>query len=67
MKDAHCTDELAWQDTALAADAVAGDLFWQFGDTLSGGETADDRYTVFYGTDDWECVVTDHVADINGA
>ncbi|KAL2794005.1 glycoside hydrolase superfamily [Aspergillus keveii] len=67
IKDTHCTDELAWQDTAFAADGVAADLFWQFGDTLSGGETADDRYTVFYGTDDWECLVTDHVAEINGA
>ncbi|KAL4860617.1 hypothetical protein BDV12DRAFT_204850 [Aspergillus spectabilis] len=66
-KDDHCTDELAWQDTALAATGVAADLFWQFGDTLSGGETADDKYTLYYGTDDWACVVTDHVTEINGA
>ncbi|OQE14050.1 hypothetical protein PENFLA_c041G10472 [Penicillium flavigenum] len=67
MKDAHCTDELEWQDTALAATGMAADLFWQFGDTLSGGQTHNDRYTVYYGTDDWTCVVTDHVAEINAA
>ncbi|KAL3446899.1 glycoside hydrolase superfamily [Aspergillus insuetus] len=67
IKDNHCTDELVWQDTALAVDGVAADLFWQFGDTLSGGQTADDRYTVFYGTDDWKCLVADHVAEVNDA
>ncbi|CBF84170.1 hypothetical protein AN2709.2 [Aspergillus nidulans FGSC A4] len=67
IKNNHCTNDLDWQDTSLAATGMAGDLFWQFGDDLSGGQTADDQYTVYYGTDDWTCLVTDHVAEINGA
>ncbi|KAL4815698.1 glycoside hydrolase superfamily [Aspergillus spinulosporus] len=67
IKNNHCTDDLDWQDTALATTGMAGDLFWQFGDVLSGGQTADDQYTVYYGTDYWTCLVTDHVAEINGA
>ncbi|KAL4746648.1 glycoside hydrolase superfamily [Aspergillus terricola var. indicus] len=67
IEDNHCTDDLDWQDTALGATGMAGDLFWQFGDVLSGGETANDQYTVYYGTDDWTCLVTHHVAEISGA
>ncbi|KAL2821839.1 glycoside hydrolase superfamily [Aspergillus cavernicola] len=67
IKDAHCTDELVWQATSLATTGMAADLFWQVGDTLSGGQTANDHYTVYYGSSDWTCVVTDHVADITGA
>jgi len=61
----HCTIEAPWQATALATDGVSGDLFWQFGDTLPGwGKTSDDGNTIFVGTDDWTCLVTDHIADI---
>ncbi|ORY68647.1 glycoside hydrolase superfamily, partial [Pseudomassariella vexata] len=64
----HCALESPWQKTALATNGVSGDLFWQFGDTLPvGGQTSDDGNTIFYGTDEWECLVTDHIADIEAA
>jgi mannan endo-1,4-beta-mannosidase len=60
----HCTIEAPWQATALASDGIAGDLFWQLGVTLSYGLTSDDGNTIFDGTSDWTCLVTDHVAAI---
>ncbi|KAI0141532.1 glycoside hydrolase superfamily [Xylariaceae sp. FL1272] len=60
----HCAIEAPWQATALATEGIAGDLFWQYGTTLSFGQTSDDTNTVFTGTSDWTCLVTDHVADI---
>ncbi|KAF7563258.1 hypothetical protein G7046_g875 [Stylonectria norvegica] len=60
----HCAVESVWQATSLAADGMAGDAFWQFGDTISTGKSHDDTNTIYYGTDDWTCLVTDHVADI---
>lgn len=53
-----------WQTTALATDGIAGDMFWQYGDTLSSGQTADDGYTIYYGTSDYTSLVTDHIAAI---
>ncbi|KAI0134697.1 glycoside hydrolase superfamily [Xylariales sp. AK1849] len=61
----HCSIEGAWQATALATDGIAADLFWQLGVTLSSGKTSDDGNTIFTGTDDWTCLVTDHVAAID--
>ncbi|KAI1425763.1 glycoside hydrolase superfamily [Xylaria sp. FL1777] len=62
----HCTIEAPWQDTALSlsTSGVSGDLFWQLGTTLSYGQTSDDGNTIFTGTSDWTCLVTDHVAAI---
>ncbi|KAF2143275.1 glycoside hydrolase family 5 protein [Aplosporella prunicola CBS 121167] len=60
----HCNVEKPWQETALSTEGIAGDLFWDFGDTLSGGKTSDDGNTIFYDTDDWTCLVTDHVSQI---
>ncbi|KAJ0426774.1 glycoside hydrolase superfamily [Aspergillus carlsbadensis] len=67
IKDTHCTDELEWQATSLKTDGMAADLFWQFGDTLSGGQTANDKYTIYYGSDDWKCAVSDHLTAISSA
>jgi mannan endo-1,4-beta-mannosidase len=64
MKDNHCTSELEWQDTSLATTGMAADLFWQYGQQLSTGNSPDDRYTIYYGTDDWNCAVVDHVSQI---
>ena len=61
------TVEAAWQATALRATGTAGDLFWQYGDTLSTGETSQDGNTVYYGTDLYTQLVTDHVAAIDAA
>ncbi|KAK3066432.1 mannan endo-1,4-beta-mannosidase A-2 [Teratosphaeriaceae sp. CCFEE 6253] len=59
--------EPAWQATALAAAGTGGDLFWQYGDTLSTGQSPDDGFTVYYGTDLYTALVTDHVAAIDVA
>ncbi|KAJ5929885.1 hypothetical protein N7454_006835 [Penicillium verhagenii] len=60
----HCTIEAPWQNTALQTTGVAGDMFWQYGDTLSTGETSDDGNTIYFGTSDFTCLVTDHIAAI---
>lgn len=62
-----CSNETPWQATALASKGIAGDMFWQFGDTLSNGQTANDGNTIYPNTDQWTCMVTDHVAAINSS
>ncbi|KAL6230950.1 mannan endo-1,4-beta-mannosidase F [Aspergillus navahoensis] len=64
IRDNHCTDELEWQATSLATTGMAADLFWQYGQQLSTGNSPDDRYTIYFGTDDWNCAVVDHVSEI---
>ncbi|CAG8891683.1 unnamed protein product [Penicillium nalgiovense] len=61
----HCSIEAPWQKTALETTGVAGDLYWQYGDTLSSGKSADDGNTIYYGTSEFTCLVTDHVAAID--
>ncbi|KAJ5876438.1 uncharacterized protein N7529_002022 [Penicillium soppii] len=61
----HCTIEAPWQKTALGTNGIAADLYWQYGDTLSYGQSPDDGNTFYYGTSDFTCLVTDHVAAIN--
>ncbi|PYI09427.1 endo-beta-1,4-mannanase [Aspergillus sclerotiicarbonarius CBS 121057] len=63
----HCSVEAPWQQTALNTTGVSGDLFWQYGDQLSTGESPDDGNTIYYGTSDYTCLVTDHVAAIDNA
>ncbi|GES60436.1 mannan endo-1,4-beta-mannosidase F [Aspergillus terreus] len=60
----HCTLEKPWQTTALKTKGVSGDLYWQYGDNLTTGPSPDDGNTFYYGTDEFECLVTDHVAAI---
>ncbi|CAK7206698.1 hypothetical protein SEUCBS139899_009502 [Sporothrix eucalyptigena] len=62
----HCTVEKTWQAASLAAanDGMAGDLFWQWGDTLSTGKSADDGNTIYYGSSDGKCLIQDHVKAI---
>ncbi|GIC93185.1 glycoside hydrolase 5 family protein [Aspergillus udagawae] len=60
----HCPLETPWQKTALNTTAVSGDLYWQYGDTLSTGQSPNDGNTIYYGTDQFKCIVTDHVAAI---
>lgn len=55
------TDELPWQATVLA-DNIAGDMFWQYGDTISTGQTANDGYTIYHGTSEFAQLVTAHAA-----
>ncbi|KAK9857543.1 Cellulose-binding domain [Penicillium brevicompactum] len=61
----HCTIEAPWQKTALNTVGVAADLYWQYGDTLSYGLSPDDGNTFYYGTSEFTCLVTDHIANIN--
>ncbi|KAK8114769.1 fungal cellulose binding domain-containing protein [Apiospora kogelbergensis] len=60
----HCQNERPWQKTSLATSGMASDLFWQLGVQLSNGPTHDDGFTVYDGTSDWTCLVTEHVAGI---
>ncbi|KUI69375.1 Mannan endo-1,4-beta-mannosidase A [Cytospora mali] len=65
--DNNCTIENPWQETALNTTGIAGDLFWQYGDTLpsSGSQTSQDGNTVFFNGTNWDCMVTEHVDAIN--
>lgn len=54
----HCKVEKPWQQTAVDTKGVAADLYWQYGDTLSTGKSPDDGNTIYYGTDDYKCLVT---------
>lgn len=60
----HCSVEAPWQQTALDTIGIAADLFWQYGDTLSTGQSPNDGNTIYYDTSDFVCLVTDHVAAI---
>ena len=60
----HVAIEQPWQNTALAAPGIAGDAFWQLGDTISSGQTSNDGNTIYYGSSEWTSLVTDHVAAI---
>jgi mannan endo-1,4-beta-mannosidase len=59
-----CSVELAWETTALATKGTGGDMFWQYGDTLSTGKTHQDGNTVYINEDLWECMVTPHIKAI---
>jgi mannan endo-1,4-beta-mannosidase len=58
----HCAVESEWQTTSVNADGMAADAFWQFGDTISTGQSHNDGFTIYHGSADWQCLVTDHVA-----
>lgn len=57
--------ESKWQATALATNGVAGDMFWQWGDNLSSGQTSDDGHTIYYGSSDFNTLVANHVTTVN--
>lgn len=59
-----CSVEGTWQKKALNTTGIAADQFWDFGTTLSWGQTNNDGNTIFTNTTDWTCLVTDHVAQI---
>lgn len=60
----RCTNMVPWATTSLATAGMAGDLFWQWGETFVSGYG--DAYSIYYNTSDWQCVVEDHVAAISG-
>lgn len=63
----HCPIDSAWAATSLASEGQSADMYWQYGTTISSGETSNDGYTIYTGTSDFTCVVTDHIADIAAA
>ncbi|KAK3941969.1 glycoside hydrolase [Diplogelasinospora grovesii] len=65
----NCTIENPWQNTALSTDGIAGDMFWQYGDTLPSCscQTSQDGNTVYYNQGNWDCMVTQHIAAINAS
>ncbi|KAI1103589.1 carbohydrate-binding module family 1 [Jackrogersella minutella] len=60
----HCGIEGKWQSTSLSTTGLAADLFWQLGMTLSTGQTHNDGFTIYDGSSEWTCLVTNHVAAI---
>ncbi|KAK8102269.1 mannan endo-1-4-beta-mannosidase F [Apiospora sp. TS-2023a] len=63
----HCANERPWQELAVQTEGIAGDAFWQFGTVLSTGKTSDDTFTLYHDTEEWTCLVTDHVAAVGNA
>jgi mannan endo-1,4-beta-mannosidase len=59
-----CSVELAWETTALATKGTGGDMFWQYGDTLSTGQTHQDGNTVYVNDTLWDCMVAPHIEAI---
>jgi mannan endo-1,4-beta-mannosidase len=60
MADEKCSQETGWQKTSLGTRGVAGDMYWQYGDSISSGRTPDDKFTMYRGTKNWECMVQAH-------
>lgn len=56
--------EANWQSTILNTAGNGADLFWQDGDSLSTGQSPNDGYTIYYGTSEWNTLVTQHVQAI---
>ncbi|KAI8722907.1 Mannan endo-1,4-beta-mannosidase [Fusarium sp. LHS14.1] len=62
----NCARQAPWQKTSRETKGMGGDTFWQWGETLSIGKPHDDEFTIYYGDNDWDCLVKDHVAAIQG-
>ncbi|KAK0116117.1 hypothetical protein ONS95_013149 [Cadophora gregata] len=54
----------SWQ-TAVLNTQTAGDMYWQYGDSLSIGLTNDDGHAIYYGSSDYATLVTAHAAAMN--
>ncbi|EQB50640.1 hypothetical protein CGLO_09896 [Colletotrichum gloeosporioides Cg-14] len=63
----HCNIEKAWQQVSRTASGLGADLFWQWGDQLSSGQTHNDGFTIYHGSSDYQCLVVDHVKAINSS
>lgn len=55
----HCAVEKPWRAASLAQkdSGMAGDMFWQWGDQLSTGQTSNDGNTIYYGSSDAKCLL----------
>ncbi|KAJ5775703.1 uncharacterized protein N7511_000714 [Penicillium nucicola] len=59
-----CNIEGQWQRTALDTEGISADLYWQCGERLSTGNSPNDDFTIYYGSDDFKCLITDHITEI---
>ena len=64
MAEEKCSQETGWQKVSLETKGLAGDMYWQYGDNLSTGPSADDQFTVFRSSENWKCMVENHGANI---
>lgn len=59
----HAAVTTPWQDTLLKTN-IAYDSFWQFGTSLSNGQTPFDQYTISTDTSDYQPLVVQHAKDM---
>jgi mannan endo-1,4-beta-mannosidase len=50
-------NESAWQNAVLNG-SVAGDMYWQYGDTFSWGKSNDDGYALYWGSAEFTTLVS---------
>jgi mannan endo-1,4-beta-mannosidase len=55
------TEDLTWQQCVINTQ-TAGDMFWQYGDTISMGQSANDGNTIYYGTTEFNTLIVPHAA-----
>jgi mannan endo-1,4-beta-mannosidase len=60
VTEEKCDKMTGWQKQSLQSKGMAADMYWQYGDTISTGKTSDDKNTVYRGTKNWDCLITDH-------
>ena len=63
----HVAVEGPWQAKALATDGNSADMFWQMGDSISSGQTPNDGFTIYYGSDEWASLVSGHMQAIQAS
>jgi len=51
-----------WQNTVVDDTEIAYDSFWQFGTMLPSGTMDTDNYTIYFGTSEYQILVTEHVS-----
>jgi mannan endo-1,4-beta-mannosidase len=51
------SNETSWQAEVLATQ-TAGDMYWQYGDSLSSGKTSDDGYAMYFGSAEYTTLVS---------
>ncbi|KAF3314749.1 hypothetical protein TWF173_004559 [Orbilia oligospora] len=49
----------SWYNTILGSE-TAGDMYWQFGETLSSGQTHNDGFTIYYSSSEFNSLVGPH-------
>ena len=53
-----------WQQTVLKNTSIAYDSFWQFGEVFPSGDKPLDDYAIYYGTDEFAVLGTQHAVDM---